>query len=229
MKRLLLFDIDGTLMLLDNVADRAFKAMGRELFGIEASLYDIRFSGKTDSQIFEEILSGKGVTRDEFLSKRTLAFDRYSFYFKQYLQDGDGYRIYPGVIPLLENLAKTDSVYLGLVTGNIEFTAWKKLEKAGLRKYFAFGAFGNESKDRSELVGIALQRAHERLQISFQGREIVIIGDSVHDVECGKRYGARSIAVATGFHTWEELTRALPDILLDDLGNYRAVIQAILS
>jgi phosphoglycolate phosphatase-like HAD superfamily hydrolase len=130
---------------------------------------------------------------------------------------------------LLESLSNNLSVHVGLLTGNVEFTAWKKLEKAGLHQYFSFGAFGNESKVRSDLVGIALERAKEKLGIAFAGREAVIIGDSVHDVKCGKGYGARSIAVATGFHSKEELLRAEPDVLFDDLSDYRAVIQVILS
>jgi len=229
MQRLVLFDIDGTLMLLDNVANNAFKAMARELFGVEASIFDVRCSGKTDSLIFEEVMLAKGVDSSEIQAKKNLAFDRYCFHFEKYLDNGDGYRIYPGIIPLLENLYNHASVHLGLLTGNIEFTAWKKLEKAGLREYFSFGAFGNESKVRSELVGLALSRAREKFGITFRGKEIIIIGDSVHDVDCGKGYGALSIAVATGFHTKEELLSARPDILFEDLGDYRTVIQAILS
>jgi len=229
MKKLVLFDIDGTLMLLDNVANNAFKTMARELFGIEASIFDIRCSGKTDSLIFEEVMRAKGVDADEIQTKRNLAFDRYCLYFALYLNGEDHYRIYPGVIPLLENLSRNKCVHLGLLTGNIEFTAWKKLEKAGLNQYFSFGAFGDESKIRSELVGIVLQRVRERSGLTFQGKEIVIIGDSVHDVECGKRYGAKSIAVATGFHSKEELSNAHPDMLFDDLSDYQSVIHVILS
>jgi phosphoglycolate phosphatase-like HAD superfamily hydrolase len=229
MQRLVLFDIDGTLMLLDNVANNAFKAMSRELFGVEASIFDVRCSGKTDSLIFEEVMLARGVDEDEIQAKKNLAFDRYCFYFAKYLDNGDGYRIYPGVIPLLENLSSNVSVHLGLLTGNVEFTAWKKLGKAGLQKYFSFGAFGNESRVRSELVGLALSRAQEKFGIAFRGREIIIIGDSVHDVDCGKGYGARSIAVATGFHSKEELLSAGPDILFNDLSDYRTVIDVILS
>jgi phosphoglycolate phosphatase-like HAD superfamily hydrolase len=229
MKRLVLFDVDGTLMLLDNVANNAFKAMTREIFGIEASIFDVRCSGKTDSLILEEVMLTRGVNEHEILVKKNLAFERYCFYFAKYLDNGDNYLIYPGVIPLLENLSRNECVHLGLLTGNVEFTAWKKLEKAGLKDYFAFGSFGNESKVRSELVGIAVERAREKFGITFQGKEVVIIGDSVHDVECGKGYGARSIAVATGFHSREELLNAHPDMLFDDLSDYQSVIDVILS
>ncbi|MCX5885885.1 MAG: HAD family hydrolase [Proteobacteria bacterium] len=229
MQRLVLFDIDGTLMLLDNVANNAFSAMAKELFGVEASIFDVRCSGKTDSLILEEVLLAKGIDEREIEAKKKLAFERYCFYFENYLNNGDSYRIYPGVIPLLENLSNDLSVHVGLLTGNVEFTAWKKLEKAGLHQYFSFGAFGNESKVRSELVGIALERAKEKLGITFAGREAVIIGDSVHDVKCGKEYGTRSIAVATGFHSKEELLSAEPDVLFDDLSDYRKVIDVILS
>jgi phosphoglycolate phosphatase-like HAD superfamily hydrolase len=229
MQRLVLFDIDGTLMLLDNVANNAFKAMARELFGVEASIFDIRCSGKTDSLILEEVMLASGVDYHAIQAKKNLAFDRYCFYFEKYLENGDGYRIYPGVIPLLEQLSSQASVHLGLLTGNVECTAWKKLEKAHLREYFSFGAFGNESKVRSELVGIALARAKEKFGISYRGQEIIIIGDSVHDVDCGKGYGARSIAVATGFHTKEELLSAEPDVLFEDLSDTHSVIEVILA
>lgn len=229
MQRLVLFDIDGTLMLLDNVANNAFKAMTRELFGVEASIFDVRCSGKTDSLILEEVMLARGFNHHEIQAKKNLAFDRYCFYFERYLENGDGYRIYPGVIPLLENLSSNLSIYLGLLTGNVEFTAWKKLQKANLQKYFSFGAFGNESRVRSELVGIALSRAQEKFGILFRGKEIIIIGDSVHDVNCGKGYGARSIAVATGFHTKEELLRAEPDVLFDDLSDTDSVLKVILA
>jgi len=229
MQRLVLFDIDGTLMLLDNVANNAFMAMAKELFGVEASIFDVRCSGKTDSLIFEEVMFARGIDKDKFQLKKDLAFDRYCCYFEEHLHNGDGYRIYPGVIPLLEYLSSHRSVHLGLLTGNVEFTAWKKLEKAHLRKYFSFGAFGNESRVRSELVGIALRRAREKFGISYRGKEIIIIGDSVHDVDCGKEYGAKSIAVATGFHSKEELLNAEPDCLFNDLSDYQKVIEVILS
>ena len=229
MQRLVLFDIDGTLMLLDNVANNAFSAMAKELFGVEASIFSTRCSGKTDSLILEEVMLAKGIDEREIEAKKKMAFERYCFYFGQYLNNGDSYRIYPGVIPLLENLVRQECIRLGLLTGNVEFTAWKKLEKASLNRYFTFGAFGDESKVRSDLVRIALDRAKEKFGITFAGREAVIIGDSVHDVECGKGYGARSIAVATGFHSKEELLSAEPDVLFDDLSDYQAVIDIILS
>lgn len=229
MKRLVLFDIDGTLMLLENVANNAFKSMAKEVFGVEASIFDIRCSGMTDSLILEEVLFAKGVDKKEIHAKKPIAFNRYCYYFEKYLEKENGYQIYPGVVPLLENLSQNPGIVLGLLTGNVEFTAWKKLEKAGLKKYFPFGAFGNESKVRAELVGIALLRAQEISGIFFKGKEIIIIGDSVHDVSCGKGYGAKSIAVATGFHTKEELLKAEPDVFFEDLSNTKAVIQAILE
>jgi phosphoglycolate phosphatase-like HAD superfamily hydrolase len=135
----------------------------------------------------------------------------------------------PGVAALLDRLADEPRVTLGLLTGNIERGARLKLEPAGLNRYFPFGAFGDDSADRYCLPSIALARAREETGRDFDGPSVVIIGDSVHDVACGRSLGARAIAVATGPTPAEKLQAEWPDALFADFSDVEAAREAILG
>jgi phosphoglycolate phosphatase-like HAD superfamily hydrolase len=120
-------------------------------------------------------------------------------------------------------------MHIAILTGNLEYTGWKKLELARLKHYFTFGAFGSDSKVRSELVGIALKRAEDKYGITYKNKNVIIIGDSPHDVLCGKSYGVTSIAVATGHSSAKELKSYEPDYVFRDLGDYEQVLEVIRS
>jgi len=228
MNKLILFDIDGTLLLIDNVADLAFRAMTTEVYGLECTFREISYAGKTDPQILEEVLTLHGFDDATIWFRYEASVEKYCAYF-DYYANRNSYQVtvYPGVIPLITELQKMPQMHCAILTGNLEYTGWRKLELAGLRHYFAFGAFGSDSRVRSELVGVAVSRAAVNCGISFSGKDIVILGDSPHDVECGKPYGAPSIAVATGHKNLEELKRHKPDYAFKDLGDYEKVIEVL--
>jgi phosphoglycolate phosphatase len=225
MKKLILFDIDGTLLLIDNLADCAFRAMTREVYGLECTFREISYAGKTDPAILQEL---HGLDEATIWSRYAAAVERYCSYFDYFaVKNSCQVTVYPGVIPLITELQKMPEMHCAILSGNLEYTGWRKLELAGIRHYFTFGAFGSDSRVRSELVGVAVSRAAENCGIFFSGKSIVVIGDSPHDVECGKPHGVTSLAVATGHTSLEELKRFQPDYAFQDLADYEKVLEVL--
>jgi phosphoglycolate phosphatase len=227
-KKLILFDIDGTLLVIDTLADMAFRATTKEVYGVECSFKEINYAGMTDPRILEEVLKLRGIDDATIRNRYDEAIETYCAYFDHFAS-GNSYHVtvHPGVIQLLTALEQIPAMRIAILTGNLEYTGWKKLELAGLKHHFSFGAFGSDSKVRSELVGIAIERAKAKYGVTFRNKNIVIIGDSPHDVLCGKPYGVTSIAVATGHFSEEELKRYEPDYVFRDLGDYEQVLEAI--
>ena len=135
----------------------------------------------------------------------------------------------PGVRPLLEALAAEPQVTLGLLTGNLEPCARAKLAPLDVNRYFPFGAFGSDHEDRYRLPAVALERGRSVVGIAFEGADLVIVGDSVHDVLCGRGLGVRAVAVATGKTPPTRLSEVKPDALLDDFGDTTSAFRAILG
>jgi phosphoglycolate phosphatase-like HAD superfamily hydrolase len=204
--------------------------MTTEVYGVECSFKEISYAGMTDPRILEEVLMLRGIDDGTITDRFDEAIATYCSYFDHFAR-GNSYHvtIHPGVIPLLNTIKQLSEVRIAILTGNLEYTGWKKLELAGLKHYFTFGAFGSDSKVRSELVGIALQRAETEFGITYRNKNIIIIGDSPHDVECGKPYGVTSIAVATGHSPAEELKNYGPDYVFSDLSDYERVLEVIRS
>jgi phosphoglycolate phosphatase-like HAD superfamily hydrolase len=134
-------------------------------------------------------------------------------------------RVLPGVMELLSRLSPRPEVVLALLTGNVERGAKVKLEHYGLWHFFEFGAFADDHHDRNELGAFARQRAREKHGIEFESAAIDVIGDTPHDIACGKAIGARTIAVATGSFSREQLAAYEPERIFDDLANVEAVIE----
>jgi phosphoglycolate phosphatase-like HAD superfamily hydrolase len=227
-RRLVLFDIDNTLLSAGGVTARTFEAALREVFGTvgDAARYD--YSGKTDPQIVRELMQGAGISDAEIERRRPLALSRYRERLAESLRP-EHVQAKPGVLPLLEALDRRSSVTLGLLTGNLEPTARLKLAPLDANRYFAFGAFGSDDEDRYRLPPIALARAREAVGFPFEGPEVVIVGDSVHDVLCGRELGVRAVAVATGKTPPDRLAEAGPDALLTDFSDTGASVRAILD
>jgi phosphoglycolate phosphatase len=133
------------------------------------------------------------------------------------------------VAPLLDALAGRPEVTLALLTGNLEPTARLKLAPVDANRYFPFGAFGSDHEDRYQLPRVAQERARDAVGVLFEGRDIVIVGDSVHDVLCGRELGVRAVAVATGRTSPGRLAEAGPDALLPDFSDTAATVSAILG
>ena len=225
--RLVLFDVDGTLLSAGRAARESIVAALAEVLGWEGSSDGNDFSGKTDPQILRELVM-ESVGRARFEDALDSIFDRYVEELSRRLRP-EAVVVKPGVPELLERLAGDPRVTLGLLTGNIERGARLKLEPAGLNRYFPFGAFGDDSADRYYLPAIAVERARERTGRSFGGPSVVIVGDSVHDVACGRSLGARAIAVATGPTPAANLQAERPDALFADFSDVEAAREAILK
>lgn len=214
MKTLLLWDIDGTLLASAGAGLRALVVGLRQQFGIDGSLEDIDWAGRTDRYIVRQILAKYGLPGDETTFARML---------EGYLEalPGEmaraGSRVLPGVEALVTRAAGADGVAQGLLTGNIRRGAETKLGHHGLWDYFAFGAFANDSEFRNDLGPHALRRAHAHTGHAFQPEQVWVIGDTPHDIACGKIFGARTLALATGHHTLEQLASHSPTALLADL------------
>jgi phosphoglycolate phosphatase-like HAD superfamily hydrolase len=231
-RRLILFDIDGTLVSAGRVArDSILRALesayvwkaGEE--HEDRSRYD--FSGKTDPQIVRDLVIDRvGAERCE--SDLPRALDLYLKELERQLEPGSVVAK-PGIAALLSRLAAEPFVTLGLMTGNLERGARLKLEPPDFNRYFPFGAFGSDSADRYQLPRIAVSRARERTGHVFEGKAIVVVGDSVHDVGCGRSLGVRSVAVATGITSPERLAAENPDALLADCSDTERALEAILG
>lgn len=228
MERLILFDIDGTILTSNGVAARAFRAALEGVFGTSGPRNGYSFAGKTDPQIARDLLTAAGLEESRIQEGLATAWD---VYVKELERDcrGDRIDVFPGVKRLLDRLeAAPDVAVLGLLTGNVRDGARIKLEAAGIDfSRFQVGAFGSDHADRSQLPAIAVQRAEERHGHRFTGKSVVIIGDTPLDVACGAHLGVRTIAVATGTYSRSELMACGPDYVFDSLEDTEAVWQAI--
>ncbi|MEY2483291.1 MAG: phosphoglycolate phosphatase [Verrucomicrobiota bacterium] len=215
-KRLLLWDIDGTLIGTGAAGQQAIVRATAERFGGNGDLSGVEIAGRTDigiaHQIFEkhgEPATGENV--ESFL-------DLYVRFLAEELPRRQGC-VLPGVLDLLQRSARESNTTLGLLTGNLARGAKLKLEQYELWQFFAFGAFADDHHDRNELGAFAISRALEETGMNFSGSQVDVIGDTGHDIACGKAFGARTIAVATGSWTREQLAAHKPDFLFDDLSN----------
>jgi phosphoglycolate phosphatase-like HAD superfamily hydrolase len=227
-RRLVLFDIDGTLLSAGGISARALEAALVEIFGTAGPAAGYDYSGKTDPQIVRELMRGAGRDDATIEELRPLALDRYRGRLAEWIRPGH-VRPKPGVLSLLEALAGEPGVRLGLLTGNLEPCARLKLEPIGANRFFAFGAYGSDDEDRYQLPAVALARARQATGIPFEGPEAVIVGDSVHDVLCGRGLGVRAVAVATGKTPAATLAEAAPDALVADFSDTAAGLRAILG
>ncbi|MBX9687864.1 MAG: HAD family hydrolase [Candidatus Obscuribacterales bacterium] len=229
MKRLVLFDIDETMIYSDGVGRRAMETALKQVFDERLDAGRHNMSGKTDPQICFELLSELGYSLDEIKSRLPLAFKVYLERLELEIENAGKYGLHQGVLELLRELEKRPEIHLGLLTGNIEEGARLKLEPFDLNSYFVFGAFGSDSADRMDLPLFAHKRAEEVFGKEFLREEIVIIGDAVNDVLCAQGYGVKSIITATGKTPRETLAGLKPDYLFDSLLNTAELIEAILA
>jgi phosphoglycolate phosphatase len=220
-KRLLLFDIDGTLIHSGGAGVEALKVVLKEKFGIEDDLHDIEIAGMTDSGIVISILNKHKIPATP---ENIAAFlDGYVHFLSLELPRRKGHLL-PGVLELLEKLKTRKHVVLALLTGNVSRGAQLKLEHYGVWHFFEFGAFADDHHDRNQLGPFAQTRAKEKHGVEFAASEIDVIGDTPRDIACGKALGARTIAVATGTWSREKLAEHHPDFLIDDLSDVDRLI-----
>jgi len=229
-QKLVLFDIDGTLLLSDGAGRRAIHAaLGYE--GKDSTLgAGIRFDGKTDPQIVRELLEAEGHPVPDDPDRIAVVLERYLSHLERDLAvHGHRSRLMPGVPALLDALEANLTVVLGLLTGNVAPGARLKLRAAGLDpERFIVGAYGSDHAHRGELPGIAARRAELHFGRIPTGSDVVIIGDTPADVRCADGIGARTIAVATGGYTVAELEAAGAHAVFSDFSDIELAMEAIL-
>ena len=225
--RLVLFDIDGTLLSAGRAARESVLAALESTYGWSGNGSSHDFSGKTDPQIVRELVE-ESVGKERCEASLEKALESYLEELSRRLSP-EMVTPKPGVPELLARLAAEPRVTLGLLTGNLERGARMKLEPPGFNPYFSFGAFGSDCADRYRLPAIAVADARERCGRVFEGKSIVIVGDSVHDVACGRMLNVRSVAVATGPTPAERLAAEAPDALLASFADVEAGLEAILE
>lgn len=231
MNRIVLFDIDGTLLTMGDAAKVAFadaltRAAGRP---IDPDGYS--FSGKTDPQIARDILTLHGVTGRELEAAIPETIRLYVEAIGGDWKRLADARLLPGVNALLEALHARGDACVVLLTGNVEGGARVKVGHFDLTRYFDFSisCFGSDDADRYRLPALALQRARRRFDEEMTGEHLVVVGDSEHDVLCARTVGARTVAVGTGWTTESRLRALRPDVFLDDLSDTERAVAAILD
>lgn len=226
MRTLLLFDIDGTLILSGRAGLRALDRVFEEATGIAGGFHSLNAAGRTDGYLLEEACRRAGVELTPEL--RDALQSRYCEVLEQeILLPGEGRKaVMPGVCPLLDRLRERDDVVLALLTGNFRESARIKLQHFDLWSPFQFGAFADDATDRNLLVPIALERARAAGHDPRHER-VIVIGDTPLDVECAQAGGVRALGVATGSHSVEELREAGAYEALEDLGDTERVMKLL--
>ncbi|GJG87986.1 hypothetical protein tb265_31670 [Gemmatimonadetes bacterium T265] len=228
--RLVLFDIDGTLIRGNGAAKRAFEASLAEAFG-SAGDTSIPFDGKTDRQIARELMRPAGFDDATIDARMDAVVAGYLERLRAEIARGTGtFEALPGVPALLDALDGRDDVVLGLLTGNVAPGAAVKLHAAGIdRSRFRVGAFGCDAEHRPDLPELARRRGEELLGTPVAGADVVVIGDTPADVACARPIGARSVAVASGRYRVDELAAHGAAAVLPDLRDTDAAVAALLG
>jgi len=216
--KVLLFDIDGTLVNTGGTGKDAMNQAFEEIFGVPNGLDGILLAGQTDPKIMFDIFQKLDMKWDD---KKIEEFkERYYVRLSEEFQrPRSSRRIMPGFPEALEKLSVLPKTHLGLLTGNWKRGAEIKLENFGLWKFFEFGAFGDDDLDRNKLVPHAIRRAANLFGSHPQSDRVYVIGDTPRDVQCARPHGATAIAVATGDYSVDVLRAEKPDYLFVDLSN----------
>jgi phosphoglycolate phosphatase-like HAD superfamily hydrolase len=222
--RLILFDIDGTLLHCGPQVRGLFTGALTEVYGRTVETRGYSFAGRTDPGIVHDLLRDAGVSPEVVEEGLPTMQARYLERLEAGL-DGRRMRLLPGVLELLEMLEARSDVQLGLLTGNWQGGAQIKLSRFDLNRFFTFGAYGDDGVDRNTLPPIALERALAHTGRRFRPEETLIIGDSLLDVACGRASGVPVLAVATGFTPAEQLAAAGAHWVAEDLVAARASLE----
>jgi phosphoglycolate phosphatase len=224
--KLFLFDVDKTLVDSRGAGGRAMNLAFAQLFGIEQGFAGIGFTGRTDTAIFRDAVGVHGLD-GEFPALLARFQEAYFSMLPRTLAEVQAHAL-PGVRELLTGIQAAPGASLGLATGNFRQAARLKLEPFGLCDFFQAGGYADDSEDRAELVAIAI----ERLAEASGGpgpHEVYVIGDTPLDIAAAEANGARSVAVATGFSSVDELTAAGAGLVFPDFSSWQAVLDALLG
>ena len=230
MATLVLFDIDGTLLLSGGAGRRALERALVEVAGLGGVLDGVSLAGKVDRQIAREALEQGAADDEEALDLLVEAvLRRYAELLAEEVERATEYRVLPNVRSTLEALSRRDEVYLALGTGNVRAGARIKLGRAGLNDYFEDGGFGEDGETRVEVLRAAVRRASGLVGVSFEPEQVVVVGDTPLDVAAARDLGARIVAVATGTASMGELAACRPDSLWHELPDHQIWLEEALQ
>lgn len=226
--KLLLFDIDGTLIHAGGAGIRAANRAFSAIYGIEDAMQGITPDGKTDPLILREMFRNT-LNRDYSEGEATRVYRSYVLFLEEEMKKRNPIMVLNGISKILEAISLRDGLELGIATGNIEEAAWIKLRYSGLDSYFGFGAFGNDSECRGEIIRIAMQRGERTLSKPGGFAEVVVIGDTPFDIIHGKAAGAKVLSVATGSYSLEDLEIYDPDYLFQDFSDVETALRLFMG
>lgn len=222
--KLLLFDIDLTLINTAGAGRRAMIYAFEELFGAQDGMSHADFAGRTDTGILKDALNRQALDWSSEIEEKFK--QAYFEHLKRELrQPNPKKRVLPGILEILDILITRPKLKFGLLTGNWREGARIKLEHFNIYHYFLFGAFSDDSGIRSELPRIAARRFEQTTGQSVSPHDVYIIGDTPHDVACSRPFGAKSVAVATGLYSFDQLQAAQPDFLFQNLSDYQSFLR----
>jgi phosphoglycolate phosphatase-like HAD superfamily hydrolase len=214
--KLVLFDIDGTLIRSGGAGVQAFERTFTEIFGLKEATRRMKFAGRTDVSLVREAF--KLFEVDPIEANFRKFFEHYPVFLEEMLHSCKG-GVCEGILPMIDELKRTpEKPVLGLLTGNVRRGAELKLRHYNLWQHFTTGAFADDHEDRNCIAGIAHQRGEEALQSKLRGEEIVVIGDTPLDILCGQSIGAKVLAVGTGEYVRAELAKTSPTWAVDHVG-----------
>ena len=228
--RLVLFDIDGTLLNSGGLGRASMQRALGMIFGSPGNP-SYRYDGKTDKQIVRDVMRLEGHSDEHIDSRMEQLIGLYLEGLREGAASGKfNVRPLDGVIEILDALETRDDVVLGLLTGNVEPGARIKLQAAGINPdRFRVNAFGSDHEHRPELPAIARRRAGEQLGLDLAGDRLVVIGDTPADIECGRSLGAKAIGVASGHYTVEQLRAHHPYAVFASMRDTPLVLDSIVN
>jgi phosphoglycolate phosphatase-like HAD superfamily hydrolase len=228
--RLVLFDIDGTLLNSEGLGRASMRRALGSIFGSPGNPA-YRYDGKTDKQIVRDVMRLEGHSDEHIDSRMETLIETYLEGLREGAKSGKfNVRPHQGVLELLDALEPREDVVLGLLTGNVEAGARTKLTAAGIDPdRFRVNAFGSDHELRPQLPAIAQRRAKEKLGLDIAGERVVVIGDTPADIECGRSLGVKAIGVASGHYTVEQLQAYDPYAVFPSLRDTQSVVETIIN
>lgn len=224
--KLIIFDLDQTLIDLITVHKETYKETFKKFFNVKATLTEIDFAGKSLTETFFELARLKNIPENKVKKNIKKMIKFYEKGFTKNFPKNPSRYILPGAKKLLEKLSERENI-IALYTGCSENITKKVLTESSLKKYFKFSLYGTEVKSRKEMIELAIKKAEKLTGRKFKNKDIVVIGDSIRDIDCGKQFNALTIAVATGFHSEEQLLKHKPDYLFKNMKDYKRILKVI--
>ncbi|MBI4334905.1 MAG: HAD family hydrolase [Chloroflexi bacterium] len=226
--KLIIFDLDQTLVDLIAIHDRSTREIFKKRFGVDARLTEIDFAGRSLVDNFLELARLKGLAASDVRRQIKEVLEAYERVFMANVPPDISRHVLPGALEVLDALSRTDNITV-LYTGNSPRITSRVLQGAKLDRYFKFTLSGTEVGQRSDMIKLAIEKAGELTGKEFRGKDVVVIGDSVRDIEAGRPFGALTIAVATGFHSPEMLAEQEPDFIFHNLEDTGRVMEIVLE